>query len=306
MSNELAIIKNVELVPFFTKGNAVDETLAAIEKEALAFVAGDLSVLKNRKAVTAMVTKVTDSKTYLEKNGKELAAEYKAIPKVIDATRKKTKDFLTELQAKVRLPLTEWEAEQKRIAEEEAERIAKEELAKQVELDHELGLLLNAEFDRKREEERIAEVERQRLHDEAIAKEAAAKAKREAEEAAKDKIEAAIKAEREAKEREEEQRQAAINAENKRLADIQAVKYEAERKENARIQAEEKAKREQEAEAARLAKVESDRQSNIKHRHAVHSEMKAWLVSNGVDADVATNVVMGMSNKQMPHTVVKY
>ena len=123
MSNELVVIENLDLVPFFTKGDSLDSTLERIEKEMLSFVPGDLSVKKNRDAVKAMVTKVTSSKTYLEKEGKALAAEYKEIPKRIDANRKKTKDFLTELGAKVRQPLTEWEVEDKRIKAEEAARI---------------------------------------------------------------------------------------------------------------------------------------------------------------------------------------
>ena len=59
----------------------------------LSFVPGDLSVKKNRDAVKAMVTKVTSSKTYLEKEGKAFSRQNirKSLKEsLIDANRKKT------------------------------------------------------------------------------------------------------------------------------------------------------------------------------------------------------------------------
>lgn len=190
MSTQLQVLAKLELVPFFTKGDSVDETLAAIEKEALAFVPGDLSVKKNRDAIKAMVTKVTKSKTYLESNGKELASEYKAIPKAIDATRKKTKDFLTDLQTKVRLPLTEWEQEQERLEIEALAKAAADEILEQIAdvWDWAHSFLNLFKFGEVMVIDHLADVQKKR--DDAIAKEAADKATKEAEEKADAQIKA--------------------------------------------------------------------------------------------------------------------
>lgn len=127
MSTELIVLEKLELIPFFTKGDNVDALLAQIKAEADSQVF-DASTSKGRKEIKSYVTKITKSKTYLEKHGKELAAEYKAIPKQIDANRKKVKDFLNAVQDKARLALTEYEDKQKQV---EADQLAKyEELKK--------------------------------------------------------------------------------------------------------------------------------------------------------------------------------
>lgn len=263
MSNELLVIENVELVPFFTKGEAVDETLAKIEAEAMAFVPGDLSVKKNRDAVKAMVTKVTKSKTYLEKHGKELAAEYKLIPKQIDAQRKKVKDNLTLLAESVRRPLTEYEIEDKRIKEEQAEQERLAEIAEKIELlwddahsrlnQFNLGILMT--------EDLLADQQKKR--DEEIARVAAGEAKAKAEREAQAEIEAAKAAEAKAK-------QDAIDAENKRLADIEAARVREEQQRQAAIQAEIEL---QEAEERRIAQeAELKRQAEIAEQQRVERE----------------------------------
>ena len=340
MSKELLVIENVELVPFFTKGEAVDETLAKIEAEALAFVAGDLSVKKNRDAVKAMVTKVTKSKTYLEKHGKELAAEYKLIPKQIDSQRKKVKDHLTELAEKVRAGLTEWEEEQKRIAAEEAEAERLQKIADEIAFMWEFAWTENEAFDKAKEDARLAEIERQRLHDEEVA--------RKATEAAEEKAKAEIKA---AKDREEAQRKAAIQAEidaqlaeerriaQKEEADRQAkiaeqqridrekqmaieAEQRAEQAELDRIENERQAKiqAEQAAEQARLneiarqeavAKAERDRlatlEANKAHKGKIYKQSKECLMSEcGLTEEQAKAVVKAIASKKIANCTVNY
>ena len=315
MSNELAIIEKLELVPFFTKGDSVEETLAAIEREALAFV-GDVSTLKGRKEILAMVTKVTKSKTYLEANGKDLAAEYKAIPKAIDATRKRTKDFLTELQAKVRLPLTEWEIEQQRIADEESARIEAEQLSIKVEADHEMGLLMNSEFDRQKEIEQQEAIERQRKHDERVAAEATRKAEDaaklaaiRAEEEARARIDAAELAAKRASEQAELDRKAAMQAEiDAEQAEQRRVEQEkqsvirAKADEEARIkwEADQKAQREAEAIAAderqKQAEVHAAEQARLKEVARVEAENAAAKADE--DRRLANRAHIGKVRKQ--------
>ncbi len=329
MSNELIVIENVELVPFFTKGTNLDSILQQIESDAMSFVAGDLSVKKNRDAVKAMVTKVTNSKTYLESHGKELAAEYKEIPKQIDANRKKTKDFLTELQARVRKPLTEWEAEDKRIKAEEAARIEAEKLAAEVETAHEMALLMNDAFDRdvaeklakaaQLEKERIEEEERKLIEREAlIAQQAKEQAEREAaereaklerarieaiereEQAKRDAIAVEEKAKAQAEEAErqrviaaEKAKQDAIDAENKRLADIEQARRDTEEKAERDRLAEIKRK---EDEAKRVADDEAKRKADEAHASKIMTATKESIMALGLSEEDAKKVTLALKN----------
>jgi len=73
----------------------------------------DMTVKKNRDEVASFAFKVAKSKTAIEKAGAALSAEYKEIPKKIDATRRAYKEAFEALQAEVRQPLTEWEEKEK-------------------------------------------------------------------------------------------------------------------------------------------------------------------------------------------------
>ena len=329
MSNELLVIENLKLDLFFTKGESVDSVLEQIEKEAMSFVVGDLSVKKNRDAVKAMVTKVTKSKTYLESRGKELAAEYKEIPKRIDINRKKTKDFLTDLQARVRQPLTEWEEEDKRIKAEEAAEIEAEKLRVQMESDHEIALLMDEKFERelaeklaeeKRiEKERQAQLEKERIEREArIAEEAKLKAEQEAkqreenlererlaaiereEQAKRDAIEAEERAKAQAEEAErqrvisaEKAKQDAIDAENKRLEDVEQAKRDAEAKaESDRLT--EIARKE--SEAKQITEEEEKRKANEAHASMIMTQTKESIMTLGLSEEDAKKVTLALKN----------
>lgn len=77
----------------------------------------DMTTKKGRDECASDAYKVAKSKAAIEKLGKALSAEYKEIPKKIDAERKRAFDELEALQKQVRQPLTEWEeAEEARIA----------------------------------------------------------------------------------------------------------------------------------------------------------------------------------------------
>lgn len=277
---ELIVLEKVELVPFFTKGKQVEDLLTQIEKEVLAFVP-DVTSNKGRLAIKAMVTKVTKSKTYLESKGKDLAAEYKAIPKVIDANRRVVKEKLTELAEQVRAPLTEYEAAEME-AQLEKKRIRDaEELAAKVDQDHEFGLLLNKQFndewnakieaERKAEEERQAQIKAdQDAREKRIAEDAAAQAKadkeaaeKQAEQAEIERQKAELRAKKQAEQAEanriEAEKQAVIDAENAaeraRLAEVARVDAE-----NKRI-ADDQAKRE--ANKSTLARYVSKRKKRL-------------------------------------------
>ena len=109
--------KGIEQV--FIEGQDIDSTITKIREEAKNLPI-DMTVRKNREEVASFAYKVARSKTAVDKAGAALSAEYKEIPKKIDANRRVYKDAFESLQAEVRQPLTEWESLEKiRIANHE-------------------------------------------------------------------------------------------------------------------------------------------------------------------------------------------
>lgn len=309
MSNELKVIEKIELVPFFTESDGVDEVLAKIAEEARAHVP-DVTTAKGRAAIKANVTLVTKSKTYLESRGKELAAEYKEIPKRIDATRRKTKTFLEGLQAEVRQKLTEWEAEEQRKKDDEEARIAAEKLAAQIESDHEIAILLNEKYDRELAEAE-AEKERQRIaHEAEIAQKAKERALEEFRQRQIAEENARIAAEQEkARQAAEAERlriedQARKDAEHKAAIErAEAEKAEAERKAAQAIE-DERRRVALEAEQKRLE--DEKRERNKKHIGEVRKAAKEALIAEGLSEDQAKKIVLAINAGKIPHIKINY
>lgn len=322
MKNELVVLEKLEVVPFFTKGDSVDEILAKIDAEARAHVP-DLSTAKTRSEITKNINEiVTKSKTYLEESGKNLSVEYKAMPKVIDANRKKVKDFLTNLQAELRQPLTDYDNEQKRIKEEKAAKEEADRIAIEIDTAHELALFMDEKFNAELEAKLKAEyeAEKQRIADEAAAqaardeeirKQAAEDARKQSErEKAQliidnlhseallinrdidDKIAEAkriadkIEADKLAQEQAEE-------AEVKRLADIAQAKVDAENAAEEKRLAEEKRKQDE------LDAIEADRikrEANKKHASMIMKQTKESLMAIGLSQEDAKAVTLALKN----------
>ncbi|MEB7941422.1 hypothetical protein NGI05_09260 [Raoultella ornithinolytica] len=329
---ELVVIEKKNAMAVFTNNDQLDPLIEAIEKEARSLVP-DVTTKKGRDAIASMAHKVARSKTYIDNAGKDLVAELKALPKQIDESRRVARERLDALKDEVRRPLTEWEAEQARIAaekaaEEERQRIeaeqkaALEALRKQVEVDHEMALLMNDAFDREQAEKK-AEAERQRIaREEEIKRQAEEKAKREAAEKAQREIDAAAAREREAilaKERaererieaqqraEREQREAAERAEREKQAAVEAerrkaqeeadrIRREAEQREQARL-----------AEEKRKADEQARREADVKHRKFVGTEIvKALLANTSLSRDQAIEVLTSIKDGNIPHTGISY
>ncbi|HFF1822393.1 TPA: hypothetical protein ACGEZE_003053 [Raoultella ornithinolytica] len=329
---ELVVIEKKNAMAVFTNNDQLDPLIELIEKEARSLVP-DVTTKKGRDAIASMAHKVARSKTYIDNAGKDLVAELKALPKQIDESRRVVRERLDALKDEVRRPLTEWEAEQARIAaekaaEEERQRIeaeqkaALEALKKQIETDHEMALLMNDAFDREQAEKK-AEAERQRIaREEEIKRQAEEKAKREAAEQAQREIDAAAAREREAilakeraeRERIEAQKQAErdrIAAEQKAEADKQAaieaerrkaqeeadrIRREAEQREQARL-----------AEEKRKADEQARREADVKHRKAVGTEIvKALLANTSLTRDQAIEVLTVIKDGNIPHTGISY
>ncbi len=318
---DLVVIEKKNAMAVFTNNDQLDPLIEAIEKEARSLVP-DVTTKKGRDAIASMAHKVARSKTYIDNAGKDLVAELKALPKQIDESRRVIRERLDALKDEVRRPLTEWEAEQERIKAEEAmnalhaEALAMNEefdrqLAARIESDHEMALLMNDAFDREQAEKK-AEAERQRIaREEEIKRLAEEKAKREAAEQAQREIDAAAAREREAilaKERaEREQREAAERAEREKQAAVEAerrkaqeeadrIRREAEQREQARL-----------AEEKRKADEQARRESDVRHRKAVGTEIvKALLANTSLTRDQAIEVLTAVKDGRIPHTGISY
>ena len=145
-TKEIITIQKAQAMDVFTKRELIIPLLEKIEHVATQEVF-DSSTDKGRKAIASMAYRVAQSKTYIESHGKDLAAELKELPKLVDSNRKYAKDFLDALRDRIRKPLDEWEAEQEAI-----------KLLAKIENDHSEALLQNIEWElkRKAEQERIA------------------------------------------------------------------------------------------------------------------------------------------------------
>lgn len=320
-STDLVFIEKKNAMAVFTNNDQLDPLIEAIEKEARSLVP-DVTTKKGRDAIASMAHKVARSKTYIDNAGKDLVAELKALPKQIDESRRVVRERLDALKDEVRRPLTEWEAEQARIAEEKAaeeerlrieaeQKAALEALQKQIETDHEMALLMNDAFDREQAEKK-AEAERQRIaREEEIARQAEEKAKREAAEKAQREIDAAAAREREAilaKERaEREQREAAERAEREKQAAVEAerrkaqeeadrIRREAEQREQARL-----------AEEKRKADEQTRREADVKHRKTVGTDIvKALLTNTSITRDQAIEVLTAIKDGKIPRAGITY
>lgn len=322
-----------EQAPVLFSPNGLDAFLEQI-KQAVNEVP-DLSTDKGRKRIASLAAQVSRSKTAIEKPGREYLKRLKAAVKPAEQEIKRFVDECDALRDATRQPLTEWEAEQERIAAEKAaeeerlrleaeEKAALEALKKQFEEDHEKALLMNEIFDRDVAEAK-AEAERQRIaHEEELKRQAAEQAKREADEAAKREIEAAAAREREAtlaKERaEREAKELAEKAERDRIEAERRAEREKkealEKAERERIAAEEKAKREKEeaiqreraaaeareqerlAEEKRIKDEEARRAADIAHQKKINNAAMTILMSTGLSEAAARECVCAIVKNQ--------
>lgn len=320
MANELVVIEKSKALDVFKSSNSVEDIIRKVEQEVNSFIP-DVTTVKGRKEIASLAYKVAQSKTYLDGLGKDLVAELKEIPKLIDANRRTVRERFDTLRDKVRQPLTEWETEQDRIKAEkqmlewheealEMNEAFDKALAERIESDHEIALLMNEKFDRDLAEAK-AEAERQRIaHEEELKKQASEQARLEAEQKAQQEIEAAAQREREAKkaaERAEREKQEAIQRAEQATKEAQE---RAEREKQAAIEAERK--KAHEAEQARLAeeerkrKEDAKRQEDKEHRRVFNQEALKALVSNGFDEKLATEFIKLVASNQIPHMTMNY
>ena len=318
---DLVVIEKQNAMAVFTTKEQLDPIIEAIEKEARSLIP-DVSTRKGRDAIASMAHKVARSKTYIDNAGKDLVAELKALPKQIDESRRIVRERLDALKDEVRKPLTEWEAEQKRIKAEEAMNALHAEAlvmnenidlqrAIQFEADHEMALLMNKDFDRDREEQHRLAEQAQREHEERIKQEAAEQARRDAEAKHKAEIEAAARREAEEKARAELAERQRIEAEQRAAREKQEAEARAEREKAAAVEAERlKAKQAEEARQAeekRKADEQAKREADVKHRKAVGTEIVNALTANtSISRDQAIEVLKALMDGLVPRTQINY
>lgn len=252
-NKQIAITELNALDVFCNKTDILDAILSQIEKDARSLVP-DISTKKGRDAIASNAYNVAKAKTAIEKEGKALADRQKEIPRLIDASRKRAKTFLENLQEEVRKPLTDFEEEERRkvmaqIAKEKAER---EELER-----------IEREERERIEAERLAEIETERAA--MAAERAIIEAEKTAIEAQKAAIEQAEREEREAVLKIERlEREKLENEEREKQAVLRAVEAERDR---VRI--------EEEREAA----IEANRVKNVAHQTAIKKAAKLSLMT---------------------------
>lgn len=311
-----------ELVPaeIFVAGGIigiVEKIEAELDKEI-----ADTSTTKGRAAIKSNAYKVAQSKTLLDKMGKELADELNAKLKPINAERRIAKGALEALQIKTRKPLTDWEAEQATIEAERVAREAAEKLAIEIAADEELAGFMDADYDREVQAE-AARIEAKRIVDEEeIKRKAAEAATAEAKRLAKsaiDRIEAdkqkAIQAEIDATAKAEQ-------AERDKIAAQERAKVEAENAVKARIAAKEQAKRDAQIaaenaknaeikrhklEAARIERERIEREEDIKHASNIMRAAKESIMKCAViDEETAKKLVIAIKNDNIENVSIQF
>ncbi|MBS6034006.1 MAG: cell envelope biogenesis protein TolA [Pantoea sp.] len=330
-TTDLVVIEKANALTVFKSADQIEEILQKVEREVMSFVP-DVTTVKGRKEIASLAYRVSQTKSYLDGLGKDLVAELKEVPKLIDANRKTVRDRLDALRDKARQPYTEWEAEQERIAAEKAaederlrieaeQKAAAEALKKQIESDHEMALLLNEKFDRDAAEAK-AEAERQRAaHEEEIRRQAVEKARIEAEQAAQRERDAAAKreadlkaakekAEADAKAAQERAEREAREAQERAERQAQEARERAEREKQAAIEAEQRKAREAEAtrlaEEKRIADEAAARAADVAHRKAVNNKALADLVAVGLTEELARTVITAIAKGEVTAIRITY
>ncbi len=247
----LAIPEPASLQVMFQKPDQIAAMIERIEAEARA-QAPDVTTARGRKAIASLAYKIAQSKTALDKAGKDLNADLRDKINVVDVERRKIRDRFDALKDEIRKPLDEWEAaEEARVDALKARldrlRTAHATLADDATSDHIAALLSRVEVVAIDDTWSEFVADAARYKDQAIAtlrdmRDRAQKRESEAAELAR------LRAEAAAREEAERQRIAAEQAEQARIA---AEKAEAER--TARIE------REKQEAAARAAKEAEDR-----------------------------------------------
>lgn len=281
-------LERASVQSLFLEPQLMAQILDTIATRAKAFTP-NTSTATGRAEIAAMAHKVARSKTFLDDIGKEQVAELKERPKLIDAGRKRMRDYLDALKDEVRDPLTAWEIKEAELEAAATRKQAADALAAKVAHDHEFAILLNQQFDQQREAKRLAAAQAIKDHEAQLIRESEDRRKREA-------TEALEKAKRAKELAAQKLKDAKLQAEREKAELEQKIKDAAKHAEFLKAEAEARAERDRvasvahekaaiEAERQRVAKqaeaeaaVKAKREANVKHRQAIELEAKISLL----------------------------
>jgi len=341
--NELSIIQAPDpehCLEIFTSKNGLDPYLQIIA-DSVDAVVPDLSTAKGRKEIASAAAKISRSKVALDKAGKELASRLKEQPKLVDAERKRMRDWCDAKRDEIRKPLTDWEdAEKKRVSDlndrvseitsyefmefSDSTQVKKqldfisnisvddtfEELQEAASMKHELAISRLskklADFMSLEAAERLAE--EKRLQEQQLAQEAREKAiALEAEERAKKQAEEMAE---QLKLQEEENRRQQKEASEKRELELKLAKEKAEKE---KLEAEERVKQ---AEAQAQKKLDDQRiaseleakkrEADKNHRARINNSVLAGLVNIGLTEVQSKLVVTAIAKGEIDNISISY
>ncbi len=281
----------------------------------------DVTTAKGRARIASLAASASRSKTAIEKPGREYLRHLKEQPKIIEAELRRFVIECDEIRDETRRPLTEWEAEQERLKLEAEAKKKAEELAAEIEVAHEMALLMNDAFDRAQADKKAEDERLQKERDDRIAAEAAAKVKRDAdlaaqqereasarreaelklqaEQAERDRVALVLKAEQDKKDaiaKAEREKQEAIDAEKlKAQQEAERVQREAKQKEDARL-----------AEEKRVADENAKRAADVEHRRTINRQAVADLIANGLPEDCAQKCVAAIAKNLISSVRITY
>lgn len=111
------VVDQERLQAFFSDGKNLDEVYGHIEKMAKGLVA-DVATKEGVSQIKSCARQIASAKTKIDNLGKQVVAELKELPKIIDANRRNFRERMEALQDEIRRPVTEIE-----IREDEIDRI---------------------------------------------------------------------------------------------------------------------------------------------------------------------------------------
>lgn len=347
MTTEIALIEipQDKALQVFTAPKGLDPYLEQIAAQARSFVP-DTSTKKGRDSIASVAYKVRKSKAAMDNAGKVLVDKLKEQPKLVDAERKRMREFMDSLAEEVRKPLDEFEAAEARRVDyhkraiahiegvgngfigpdpqpygllfSELEQIVVDEKFEEFEAEaHRAKEVATKKLKQSFEEHQAREAERaelERLRAEAAEreqKEREDRIAREAEERARrEAAEAAAREKEEAEAKSQAEREAAERREMElKLAAEQAQREKLEAEERAKQAAretEDRIKREAKEKLEREQKEIKRREANLAHRAKINNKAKAELIKLGITEDQAKTVVTAIAKNQIPNVSITY
>ncbi|HDL8095520.1 TPA: hypothetical protein ACHW2M_004616 [Yersinia enterocolitica] len=323
-STDLAVIDiKPEQAPVLYVPNGLEGYLNHIRE--LAKEVPDVTTKKGRDRIGSLARSVGVSKKAIENPGRAYLKQLKELVKPAEEELKRFVDACDDISKSILKPRVEWDAEQERL-KLEAERIAAEEayavmwqeahemdarliveraekLAAEIEVAHEMALLMNDALDRAQADKKAEDERLQKEHDDRIAAEAVAKVKRDAdlaaEQAERDRVALAVKAEQDKKDaiaKAEREKQEAIAAEKRKAQETaDRIQREAKQKEDARL-----------AEEKRVADEAAKRADDVEHRRTINRQAVADLIANGLPEDCAQKCVAAIAKNLIASVRITY